>query len=134
MAAGTAAGSATRLSRTTFMPASRDSATSVSRAARVGCGRPAPSVAAAAQDADDLAQVLQCLVRALPDDAGRPGDLGAGRVGAELQGPGVHAEQGEAVGEHVVHLAGDVLAGQALGLFGAERGLVLGADRRGRAG
>ncbi len=72
------------------------------------------------QHADDLPQILQRLVCALPDHPGGPGDLLARCVRPELQGARVHAEQGEPVGEDVVHLAGDGFTGQALGLLGAQ--------------
>ncbi len=74
-------------------------------------------------------EVLERLVGALPDDTGGPRDLLAGCVRAELQRARVHAEQGQPVGEHVVHLAGDGLAGQPLGLLRAELRLRLGAPR-----
>lgn len=58
---------------------------------------------------------------------GGPADLGGGGVRPEFERPGVHAEQGQPVGQYVVHLAGDGLPGQALGLFGAQLRLGLGA-------
>lgn len=82
-----------RLSRVIFMPARRDSAISASRGGEGGL-RPValPVVAGAAEDADDLAEVLERLVRAVPDHAGGPADLGGGRVGAEFEGARVDAE------------------------------------------
>lgn len=59
--------------------------------------------------------------------AGRAGDLLGRGVGAEFQCSRVDAEQGQPVGEDVVHLAGDGLAGEPLGLGGAQFGLGLGA-------
>ena len=55
---------------------------------------------------------------AVPDDSGCPADLGRGCVGPELEGAGMDAEQGQPVGEDVVHLAGDGLPRQPLGLLG----------------
>ncbi len=53
---------------------------------------------------------------AAPDHPGRPGHLLGGGVGAELQRPGVQAEQRDPVGQHVVHLPGDPGAFQLPGL------------------
>lgn len=64
---------------------------------------------------------------ALPDDARRADDLGAGRVGPELQRARVHAQQGQAVCQDVVHLPRDGLAGEPLRLLGPQRRLPLGA-------
>jgi hypothetical protein len=82
-----------------------------------------------AQDADDLAQVLEGLVGVLADHLGGAGDLGRVGVGAELQRAGVHAQQRQPVAEDVVHLPGDLVAGPLLGLLGPQVGLGLGAGR-----
>ena len=60
-----------------------------------------------AQHVDDLAQVLERLVGARAHDAGGARDLLRRRVGVDLQRARVQAQQREAVGQHVVHLAGD---------------------------
>jgi len=73
-----------------------------------------------AQHADDLAQVLQRLVGALPDHPGGAGDLLGGGVRVVLQRAGVHAQQRQPVAEHVVHLPGDLPAGAVLGLLGTK--------------
>jgi hypothetical protein len=64
-----------------------------------------------AEHADHLAEVLHGLVGALPDDLGRPGLL-RGRVRPELQRAGMDGQQGDVVGEDVVHLPGEPLAFQ----------------------
>ena len=91
------------------MPAWRDSSSRPGRLASVGCGRSGAAVDGRllAQHPDHLAQVLQRLVRAGAHDAGGARDLLGRRVGAELERARVHAQQRDAVGEHVVHLARD---------------------------
>ena len=69
-------------------------------------------------------------VGAGPDHAGRPGDLAGGRVGAELQRPGVHAQQRDPVRQHVVHLPGDPGALELPGLLDPQLLLRLGALAR----
>ena len=66
---------------------------------------------------------------ALPDHLGGAGDLLGRGVGPELQGAGVDAQQRQPVAEHVVHLAGDLVAGPLLGLLGPQVGLGLGPGR-----
>jgi hypothetical protein len=97
--------------------------------AHVGQGRLGQLADGRAQDPDDLAQVLEGLVGVLPDDLGGAGDLLGGRVGAELERAGMHAQQRQAVAEDVVHLPGDLVAGALLGLLGPQLGLGLGPDR-----
>src|SRR5262249_60183484 len=62
-----------------------------------------------AEHADYLPEVLQRLAGTVPDHPGGPGDLLGYGVGTQLQRPGVQAQQGQAVGEHIVHLPGDRL-------------------------
>jgi hypothetical protein len=80
-----------------------------------------------AQHADHLAQVLERLVGARAHHAGRARDLLRRRVGAELEGARVHAQQRDPVGEHVVHLARDAGALVGLRLLHAHLLLGLGA-------
>ena len=89
-------------------------------ATRLLAAQPAPP-AVLAQDADHAAQLLERRLRALADDAGRLGDLLGRGVGVELERAGVDGEQREAVGEHVVHLAGDP---PPLGRTGLLRGAI----------
>jgi hypothetical protein len=60
-----------------------------------------------AQQADDLAQLLERRARAGADDPGRLDVLGRDAVARVLERAGVHAEDREPVREHVVHLARD---------------------------
>ena len=86
---------------------------------------------ALAQHADDVAQLLERGVRAGADDARRLGDLLGGGVGVELERAGVQAQQRDAVGQDVVHLARDP---QALGLAGLlDAQALLGLERAPRA-
>ena len=109
MAAGTRATSSTRSA--VAHDACRPRATPSTSAGQVGerrlraLGRRAPG--AVAQHADDLAQVLERLVRARADHARRARDLVRRSRGAELQRARVHAQQRDPVREHVVHLARD---------------------------
>ena len=68
---------------------------------------------ALAQHADHLAQLLERRVRARADHRRGLGDLLGRRVAVELERPGVQAQERDAVGEDVVHLARDA---QPLGL------------------
>ena len=140
--AGSARRRAARARRPCPRPATR--ATRSATSAIVGCGRSdAPSGGVGAQHPDDLAQVLERLVGARPDDARGARDLRGRRVGADLERPGVQAEQRDAVREHVVHLARDPRAllrarlrdaqvalglGLARALAQGEHELALGAD------
>ncbi len=123
-AAGTSSGASTR--RSTRMPARTESAT---RRGHVGQRRLGQLTDRRAEYADDLPQVLQRLMRTLPDHRGRPGDLLGGRVRPVLQRARVHAQQRQPVPEHVVDLPRDLLPGEVLGLFEPQPGLGLGADR-----
>ena len=88
------------------MPAARDSST---RRGDVGQRRlrALRALLALAQHADHLAQLLHHRVRGGADHARGLGDLLRRRVGAELERARVQAQQRDAVGEHVVHLARD---------------------------
>ena len=90
-------------SAVTRMPAARHSSISVARSTSVGCGGAWLGGVAVAQQADHVAQVLEGRARVLADDAGR-------LVAAVLERARVQGQQGQAVGEDVVHLAGDAAA------------------------
>ena len=66
-------------------------------------------------------QLLERRLGALADHAGRLGDLLGRCVGVKLERAGVHGTAREAVGEHVVHLAGDP---PPLGRAGLVRGAI----------
>ena len=82
-----------------------------------------------AQHVDDLAQVLERLVGARPHDRRRGRDLLRRPAGVDLERAGVQAQQRQAVGEHVVHLARDPRALARAGLAHAQVALGLGLAR-----
>ena len=117
--AGTAATSGTRyVQRAPACPAPRDSSTSAGRSASVGCGRSRRAAVGGRRAArrSPPAGPRSACVRAGPDHPGRPRDLVRRGVGPELQRAGVHAQQREPVGQHVVHLPGDPGALELAGL------------------
>ena len=59
------------------------------------------------EQADHLAQLTESGVGALTDHAGGVRNLVGRRVGVKLERSGVHAQERDPVGEHVVHLASD---------------------------
>ena len=92
------------------------------RPARAGrrawaAGAPAPRRRRSSARSTPITSRRSCsaCVRAGPDHPGRPRDLRRRRVRAELQRPGVQAEQRDPVGQHVVHLPGDPGALQRAG-------------------
>ncbi|MCX5192339.1 hypothetical protein OOK31_00280 [Streptomyces sp. NBC_00249] len=108
------------------MPAVLDSSISGARSASVGwggSGRARSAWERGAQHAEDLLEVLHGLVGAGADDADGLGHLLGRGAGIHLQGPGVHAQQGQPVGEHVVHLAGQRFALALSDLIRAQKGL-----------
>jgi hypothetical protein len=88
------------------IPADRDSASRSASWPKSGCGGPEPLLVSS-RSTVILAQVVQGVGRRGPDDRGGAGYVGGGRVRPELQCPGVHAEQRQPVGQHIVHLPGD---------------------------
>ena len=110
------------------MPAWRDSSSRPGRLASVGCGRSgSPSSGSSRSTPITSRRSSQRLVGARAHDAGRARDLLRRRVGAELERARVHAQQRDAVGEHVVHLARDAGALVLARLLDAQLLLGLGA-------
>ena len=84
------------------------------------------------QDSEDLAQLASGVGGEGVDAARDLADAAQIQVGAGLKRAGVEGDQGEAVGEGVVHLAGD--AGAFLGAALGDARLLRGADEAGLAG
>jgi hypothetical protein len=72
--------------------------------------QPRARVLARPQHAEDLPEVLQRLVGRRPDRRRRARHAGRGQVRPHLQRARVQRHQRDAVGEHIVHLAGDAVA------------------------
>lgn len=84
------------------------------------------------QDGEDLAQLASGVGGEGVDTARDPADAAQIQVGTGLERAGMQGDQGEAVGEGVVHLAGDT--GAFLGAALGDARLLRGADEAGLAG
>ena len=108
LARASRAASSTRSSYWTRMPARLGLGTSAARSPNVGCGRSRDRAGSSSRSTPrTCAQVGERLVRLGLDQLGGLPHLVGGQVGAVGQRPGVHGDQADPVGQHVVHLPGD---------------------------